>query len=166
MSILISFLTIVMVVVCLLIVLLVLMQRPKQEGLGSAFGGGMTDQMFGAQTSNVLQRGTVWLAIAFFAISMLLSILISKRNKKDESLGSSLGEGQVAEAPVEVPPAGEDTLPTAPGEVDAAAAAAVGVELPTAEEAAAPEAVSESAPPVSAPEATPVEPAPAPAPAS
>ncbi len=66
MSIIISLLTVIMVFVSLLIVLLVLMQRPKQEGLGAAFGGGMTDQMFGAQTSNVLQRGTVWLAIAFF----------------------------------------------------------------------------------------------------
>ncbi|MDC0296691.1 preprotein translocase subunit SecG, partial [Akkermansiaceae bacterium] len=31
------------VVVSLLLILVILMQRPKQEGLGAAFGAGMTD---------------------------------------------------------------------------------------------------------------------------
>ncbi len=55
-SISINLLLILFVVVCLLMSLLILMQRPKQEGLGAAFGSGMTDQMFGARTTNVLQR--------------------------------------------------------------------------------------------------------------
>ena len=37
------------VVICLLLALVVLMQRPKQEGLGAAFGAGMTDAAFGAK---------------------------------------------------------------------------------------------------------------------
>ena len=49
-------LTAILAIICLLMVLIILMQRPKQEGLGAAFGGGVTDQMFGAQTSNVLQK--------------------------------------------------------------------------------------------------------------
>lgn len=66
------------ILVCLLLVLVVLMQRPRSEGLGSAFGGGITDNVFGSQTTNVLARFTTWMAIAFFAITLLLSIITAK----------------------------------------------------------------------------------------
>ena len=36
----------ILLIVCCLLLLLVLMQRPKQEGLGAAFGSAMTDQAF------------------------------------------------------------------------------------------------------------------------
>jgi len=36
--------------------LVILMQRPKSEGLGAAFGGGVTENIFGAQTTNVLVK--------------------------------------------------------------------------------------------------------------
>ena len=55
MQIVINILLVIHVLVSLLIVFLVLMQRPKNEGLGAAFGGGVTDNLFGAQTTNVLQ---------------------------------------------------------------------------------------------------------------
>ena len=42
-SISINLLLVVFVIVCLLMTLLILMQRPKQEGLGAAFGAGVTD---------------------------------------------------------------------------------------------------------------------------
>ncbi len=58
MSILINLLLVAFVAVSVLLILVVLMQRPKQEGLGAAFGSGMTDQLYGAQTTNVLQTGT------------------------------------------------------------------------------------------------------------
>ena len=50
-TIIINLLLVAFVVVSRLLILVVLMQRPKQEGLGAAFGSGMTDQMFGAQTT-------------------------------------------------------------------------------------------------------------------
>lgn len=62
----------------LLIVFLVLMQRPKNEGLGAAFGGGMTENLFGAQTTNVLQTITRWCGGIFFALSLTLSYLYVK----------------------------------------------------------------------------------------
>lgn len=65
-------------IVCVLIVLVVLMQRPRSEGLGAAFGGGMTENLFGAQTTHVLAKFTTWLAVVFFAITLLLSILTAK----------------------------------------------------------------------------------------
>ncbi|MDP3851540.1 MAG: preprotein translocase subunit SecG [Luteolibacter sp.] len=81
-SISINLLLAVFVIVCLLMTLLILMQRPKQEGLGAAFGGGVTDQVFGARTTNVLQRGTVYLASLFFLLSLALAVLIGQQNKK------------------------------------------------------------------------------------
>jgi len=78
MSILISILLVIHVAVSLLMVLVVLMQRPRSEGLGAAFGGGMTDNLFGAQTTHVLQKFTVWLGGAFFALTLLLAILIAR----------------------------------------------------------------------------------------
>ncbi len=85
-SITIDLLLLIFVVVCLLMTLLILMQRPKQEGLGAAFGGGVTDQVFGARTTNVLQRGTVYLGSLFFIISLLLSVLIGQQNKGIKTL--------------------------------------------------------------------------------
>ena len=77
----IAFLTVVLVIVSALMTLIVLMQRPKQEGLGAAFGGGVTDQMWGAQTTNVLQRGTVYLAVMFFVITMILAVLVNAKQR-------------------------------------------------------------------------------------
>ncbi len=79
MSIIINILLVIHVMVSLLIVLLVLMQRPKSEGLGAAFGGGMTDNLFGAQTTNVLQKATRWLGGMFFALTLVLSMLYSRQ---------------------------------------------------------------------------------------
>jgi len=73
------------VVVSLLLILVILMQRPKQEGLGAAFGSGMTDAAWGARTTDVLQKGTVYLGTMFFVFSLVLAILMGKRNS--EGLG-------------------------------------------------------------------------------
>lgn len=85
-SISINLLLVVFVIVCLLMTLLILMQRPKQEGLGAAFGAGVTDQVFGARTTNVLQRGTVYLGSLFFILALTLAVLIGHQNKKKSLL--------------------------------------------------------------------------------
>ena len=54
------------VIDCLFMGLVIMMQRSKQEGLGAAFGGGFTESVWGAQTSQVLVKATVWAAIIFF----------------------------------------------------------------------------------------------------
>ena len=81
-SISINLLVIVLVVISLLIILVVMMQRPKQEGLGAAFGGGMTDQLLGAGTTSFLQKATVILGILFFVLSLILGILVGRSNKE------------------------------------------------------------------------------------
>jgi preprotein translocase subunit SecG len=67
------------VLVALLMILVILMQRPKSEGLGAAFGGGVTENLFGAQTTNVLTKFTGWLAGIFFVVTFLLSIFYAQR---------------------------------------------------------------------------------------
>ena len=79
-------LTAILAIICLLMVFIILMQRPKQEGLGAAFGGGVTDQMWGAQTTNVLQKATVTLAIIFFVITLILAVLVGKQQEHNKTL--------------------------------------------------------------------------------
>jgi preprotein translocase subunit SecG len=74
------------VVVCGLLCLVVMMQRSKQEGLGAAFGGGLTESVWGAQTSQVLVKATVWLAALFFIFSIALARLYSHRAGLEKQL--------------------------------------------------------------------------------
>ena len=85
MNLLISLFLIFFVLVALLMVLVILMQRPKSEGLGAAFGGGVTENIFGAQTTNVLVKFTTWLAGIFFALTFGLSVLYAHRGAGGES---------------------------------------------------------------------------------
>ena len=132
----INLLLVVFVLVCLLMTLLILMQRPKQEGLGAAFGASVTDQVFGARTTNVLQRGTVYLGSLFFILALSLAILIGNRNKQrgladvkpPATAEKVTPETPVVPAtpvstPVVVPPAPVDPAPPAP--VDPAPSAPV-----------------------------------------
>jgi preprotein translocase subunit SecG len=67
------------VLVSVLMILIILMQRPKSEGLGAAFGGGVTENIFGAQTTNVLTKITGWFAAIFFLLTFVLSILYAHK---------------------------------------------------------------------------------------
>ena len=96
-SISITLLIITLVVVSLLMILVVMMQRPKQEGLGAAFGGGMTDQLLGAGTTSFLQKATVILGILFFLLSLILGILVGRSNKEQGlTIQKSVGTEQKA----------------------------------------------------------------------
>ena len=85
-SLFINFLLAINVIVSLLIIFIVLMQRPKSEGLGAAFGGGMTENLFGAQTSNVLANFTRWLGGLFFMLTLVLSILYAKQSRQHSAI--------------------------------------------------------------------------------
>jgi preprotein translocase subunit SecG len=136
--------------------LLILMQRPKQEGLGAAFGGGVTDQVFGARTTNVLQRGTVYLGSLFFILSMTLAILIGKQAKQKSLLEpekavaeKSVDKAEEKAPEVAPPPSLVDQLPAADvpaPAVEVPTAPAVEVPVSPAVEAPASEAPVENAP--------------------
>src|SRR6202045_3940129 len=99
MQILINFLLAIYVLVALLMLLVILMQRPKSEGLGAAFGGGVTENIFGAQTTNVLVKFTGWLAGIFFALTFTFSVLYSHKTSRDTGLSSELLRQQTAAQP-------------------------------------------------------------------
>ena len=67
MSILVGFLYVIEVLVCLLLGLVVMLQKPKEGGLGGAIAGGMGEAVFGADASNVLIKATAWLGAIFLA---------------------------------------------------------------------------------------------------
>jgi preprotein translocase subunit SecG len=103
MSILINVLLGAWILVALLMVLVILMQRPKSEGLGAAFGGGVTENIFGAQTTNVLVKFTAWLAGIFFLLTFFLSILYARKASGDSALRRELMKQQTA-APASAQP--------------------------------------------------------------
>ena len=111
MSILISILIAFHVLVCVLMVGVVLMQRPKNEGLGAAFGGGMTENIFGAQTTHVLQKFTVWLGIVFFALTLFLAIIYAKRGTGETTIQKEL-LSQPVPAATTAPETAPATTPT------------------------------------------------------
>lgn len=109
MNIFIYLVTAVFIIVSVLLTLVVLVQKPRSEGLGSAFGGGMTDSLFGAQTTDVLTKATIWLAGLFFACTLGLAILYAHRTPAksftDELSKSPVPQEQAAPAAAPAPAA-------------------------------------------------------------
>jgi len=160
-------LTVIIIAVSILMVLVVLIQRPKQEGLGAAFGGGTLDSALGAHTTDILQKFTTWLGVLFFVSAIGLAMV--KTREFRDSAASNLLEGVEAKKP-EIPglPPGLMNIPglenfsvepgTAPAPTEIAPAAPAPatpiVPAPAAETTPAPAPAPASAPaPVSAPAA-------------
>ena len=114
MQILINFLLAIYVLIALLMVLVILMQRPKSEGLGAAFGGGVTENIFGAQTTNVLVKFTGWLTGMFFVLTFALSVLYAHKTSRDTGLRSELLKQQSAAQPSASPAPANPNAPAVP----------------------------------------------------
>jgi preprotein translocase subunit SecG len=97
MNLLINFCLVLFVLVAGLMVLVILMQRPKSEGLGAAFGAGVTENIFGAQTTNVLVKFTTWLAGIFFALTFALSVLYAHHSAASSAFRRELMKTQPAQ---------------------------------------------------------------------
>ena len=97
MNLLINFCLVLFVLVAGLMVLVILMQRPKSEGLGAAFGAGVTENIFGAQTTNVLVKFTTWLAGVFFALTFALSVLYAHHSVASSAFRRELMKNQPAQ---------------------------------------------------------------------
>jgi preprotein translocase subunit SecG len=178
MDIFIGILTAVEVIVSLLLILVVLMQRPRQEGLGASFGDAAASQVWGAQTTNVLQKFTVWLAVILFGLTLLLAVLVSRTHtsgKTEKIFGDAKPAPAAPAAPAAAAPdAGaakvlEKIQDAVKAETAKAGKPANAVETPKAAPAAATPAPATVTPaPAKAPEApkpaaaAPTTPAPAP----
>ena len=76
----ITFLTILVSLVCVMLMLVVLIQNPKGGGLDSTFGGSGANQMFGAARSTDLIEKITWgLAILLFALCIITAIIVNSQ---------------------------------------------------------------------------------------
>ncbi len=110
MSILIGCLYVVEVVVCLMLALVVMLQKPKEGGLGGAIGGGMLEASLGADAGNVLIKTTAILGAIFLANTLVLARLTSTVHAR--SLMAQEAEPTAEQAPA-LPMAAPE-LPAAP----------------------------------------------------
>ena len=169
MSILIGFLYVVEVVVCLLLALVVMLQKPKEGGLGGVIGGGMAEAAFGADAGNVLIKVTIWLGAIFLVNTLVLARLTSTIHTK------TLMNDVAAPAPIQqqLPDLPAANIPApAPAPAPAAPAPAAPAAAPKAPAAPAPAAkpaapaAASKAPAAPAPAAKPAAPAAPKAPAA
>jgi preprotein translocase subunit SecG len=139
MNILIWLLTAVHVLVALFLIVLVLMQKSQDQGVGAAFGGGMTESVFGAGTTTALVRMTIWCAAIMLGTTLLLAILHSRRSSSETLMEKALKNAPAATAPA------ASQAPAFPGIVAPPAPASQPVEKPAETPAATP-AASEKKP--------------------
>ena len=162
MSILIGFLYVVEVVVCLLLALVVMLQKPKEGGLGG-LAGGMGEAVFGANAGNVLIKVTAWLG----AIFLINTLVLARFTSKSDPHAGSVMAGEQAPVQKEAVPQPLSLDPEALKQTPAPAAvpAAQPPAPAPAAKPAAPAAPAKPAAPAAAP-AKPASPAPAAKPAT
>jgi preprotein translocase subunit SecG len=75
-----SLIVVIHIVAAVAIIGLVLIQQGKGADMGASFGSGASQTIFGsAGTGNVLTKSTTWLAILFFATSLVLAVVAKNR---------------------------------------------------------------------------------------
>lgn len=120
MNLLINFCLVLFVLVAAVMVLVILMQRPKSEGLGAAFGGGVTENIFGAQTTNVLVKFTTWLAGIFFALTFALSVLYAHHSVASSAFRRELMKNQPEQQTSPAPAGAQSSSGTTPAQASPA----------------------------------------------
>ena len=140
MEILIGILYFVEVVVCLLLALAVMLQKPKEGGLGGAISGGMLEASLGADAGNVLIKTTAVLGLIFLVNTLVLARFTSTVGSKSRMAG-------------EAPAAQAETGVQLPDFSQAPAAPAAPAPAPAAPAAPAPAAPAPAAPAAPAPAA-------------
>ncbi len=136
MSILIGFLYVVEVLVCLLLAGIVMLQKPKEGGLGGVIGGGMAEAAFGADAGSVLIKGTVILGTIFLLNTLALARFTSTVHSKSV-MNSVEAPAPAQQAPV-MPAPQMPAAPTAPAADTKAPAAPALPAMPAAPAAPAP----------------------------
>jgi preprotein translocase subunit SecG len=114
-----TFITILIAIVCVLLILVILIQKPKGGGLASNFSGG--SQIMGVKKTNDLVERMTWtLAIVLFVLSMAINIWIPRDEATEAgTTGSRLQEKiqNLPSAPAPQAPAAQQPA-TAPAKTD------------------------------------------------
>ena len=147
MAIFIGFLYVVEVLVCILLAMVVMLQKPKEGGLGGAFGGGMLEASLGADAGNVLIRTTAILGAIFLLNTLVLARLTSTVHSRSLMAREAEPVAETAPALPEAP-----AVPDVPALPEAAPAPAPAPAAPAPAAPAAP-AAAPAAPAPAAPEA-------------
>ena len=106
-----TILIIVNVFAAIAIIGLTLMQQSKGD-MGSAFGGGSSQSMFGSRGSaNFLSRTTSIMCVVFFISSLALAYVYAQRADSNSVIGSD----SVIEQTVDIVPIADDVIPSVPG---------------------------------------------------
>ena len=121
-GIIISLLKVLTVIVSILIVV-VLLQRPKNEGLGAAFGGDTASNIFGAQTTNVLATLTRWLGGIFLGFCLLIAVLSTRDSKVQGIVTAAIEKSKAEKAEKEKQEAAKKAAEEAAAKVTPAAPA-------------------------------------------
>ena len=129
MSIFIGCLYVVEVLVCLLLALVVMLQKPKEGGLGGAIGGGMLEASLGADAGNVLIKTTAVLGAVFLLNTLVLARLTSTVHARSLMAGEA---EPVAEQAAPALPMAAPELPAAPAAPALPAAPATSAPAPDA----------------------------------
>ena len=147
MNLLINVCLVLFVLVAALMILVILMQRPKSEGLGAAFGAGVTENIFGAQTTNVLVKFTTWLTGIFFGLTFALSVLYAHHSVASSAFRRELMKNQPAP---QTSPAGAKPSPISSPATSPAQSSSTSSPAPAASRSTTP--VQSSAPSSAAPD--------------
>jgi preprotein translocase subunit SecG len=101
-----TLLSIIHVIACIFLILVVLLQQGRAGGLGSAFGGGASQQVFGGRgAGNLLTRLTTIFAGVFLLTSLSLAYLASAGDIKLRSAKPSATAPIATTALPSAPPA-------------------------------------------------------------
>ncbi len=139
MGILLGFLTVVLIFVSLFLILVVLAQKSKDGGMGAALGGGAAEAAFGAETSNVLSKSTIWAAVIFFILAFIL--FLGRIYERSHARASDANVLPTIAAPAAAAPAAAAPTTAAPAAAPEAAAKTGGTSTaPVAPAAPAPKA--------------------------
>jgi len=152
-----TFFTIIHVLLCVFIVFVILLQPGKDAGMGAALGGGAATSAFGGRGAvTFLSKVTAICAGLFFLTSLGLSFVGLRASVADRAAPAAV-------APATTPPAaGAEGAKAGEGKEGAPAQ---GIEQPAGSTTSAPATTTPAAPAPGAPAPAPAAPAPAPAPA-
>jgi preprotein translocase subunit SecG len=93
------------IVVCLALIFIVLLQHGRGAEMGSGFGGGSNQTLFGSTgAATFLSKITTVVAIAFMLTSLSLAVLSTRRSSTSRLIGTETSKPAPAAQPAAPPP--------------------------------------------------------------
>ena len=156
-----TFLSIVYVLECLFLVFVVLLQPGRGGGMGSSFGGGSSNTVFGASgAGNFLTRLTTASAALFMLLSVVLAYMSSGSDKSLEMASAAAKAKQEAKAKEDAKKGKETPKPAPDLQIEGMSPGGEPIQMKPVNPSELPGAAPEAAPEAPAP--VPVEAKPAP----